>query len=86
MDELENDITPADVGKSRGAAQRENTAERPSPTLPAGSLLCINCHLFWSSAFKHINSREEMAWLPKKQKPNTSKQTNKKNHNNTTHK
>jgi hypothetical protein len=66
---------------------RGKTPQRdPVPHSQHGSLLGINCHLFWSSAFKHINSREEMAWLPKKQKPNTSKQTNRENHNNTTHK
>lgn len=45
----------------RGKTQHRD----PVPQSQQGSLLCINCHLFWNSAFKHINSREEMAWLPK---------------------
>lgn len=50
----------------------------PVPSSQQENPLRINCRLSWSSTFKYIKSSEEMAWLPKKQKPNTSKQTKEK--------
>lgn len=83
MNKLEYDITPQTWARAK--LSRGKTPQRePVPHSPQESLARINCRLSWSAAFKQMNS-VEMAWLPKKQKPNTSKQT-KKNHNNTTHK